>query len=108
VACGLIGDRRRVRRAARHGMRALWATTRRGCEGHGVGHVPVHLHHPGMAFRTMAGCGRHRQAGLGPYDDDQRQHERPASPHCAPRNHADLIVASGDPAVCDQRHCPLV
>ena len=105
VVSARSGSRHRLRRAARHGVRALVATAQRGCQGcrlsRGVGRVLVHLHHPDMALPTMAGSGQHRQAGVGPQDDDQRQHERQASPHCAPRNHADLIVASGDPTVCD-------
>ena len=66
----LSGSNRRVRRAARHGVRALMATTQRGCQGcrlsRGVGCVLMHLHHSDMALPTMAGSGQHRQASVGP------------------------------------------
>jgi hypothetical protein len=66
MICALSGCRRRVRRAARHGVRALLAWARQRGQDCEVGRVLLHLRHPDMALRAMAGRGRHRQADLGP------------------------------------------
>ena len=85
-------------------MGALMPTTLRGCGLCGVGRVLVHLRHLEMALGTMAGRRPQRQAGIGPENDGQRQQQRQASPHCAPRNHADFILAFDVPIVCDRGH----